>query len=125
MFLPVRAALYVTMSIGWSVGKPVGRSVHPTSFTCNINPITVGGGSSGPECQKTAYCEQFIKTKILDFWLILMSMSCGHFKTIPSVLSGLCKNWRLIEVRSPEIFGAKILEFFLKTQSIFPVLTSE
>ena len=35
----------------------------------NLNPITVRGGSSGPECQKTAYREKLIKTKILDFWL--------------------------------------------------------
>ena len=33
-----------------------------------FDPITVGG-SSGPECQKTANREKFIKTKILDFWL--------------------------------------------------------
>ena len=43
-----------------------------------------------------------------------MSRSCGHFKTIPSVLSGLCENWRPIEVWSPEIFGPNVLEFFLE-----------
>ena len=52
-----------------------------------------------------------------------MSRSCGHFKTIPSVLSGLCENWRPIEVWSPEIFGPKIYDFFLKTQFFLPLLT--
>ena len=43
-----------------------------------------------------------------------MFRSCSHFMTIPSVLSGLCGNWRPIEVRSPEMFGPKIFEFFMR-----------
>ena len=53
----------------FSIYRITGSDLTGSDTHATINPITVGGGSSGPECQKTAYREKFIKTKILDFWL--------------------------------------------------------
>jgi len=88
-----------------------------------LNPITVGGGLQDPSVRKRPIVKNWSKQKSWIFGWLLISRSCGHFKTIPSVLSGLCENWWPIEVRSPEIFLTKIFEFFFKTQFFLPLLT--
>ena len=96
-------------------------------------------------CKFTRYSDQFdrmqswiYQNKFLSFllwpqlwtkyrissWIfgwLLMSWSCGHFKTIPSVLSGLCENLRSIEVRCQKFLEQK--SFFFKN-SIFLLLLS-
>ena len=72
----VPLVLMVLLSIGWERSGVVSNWWHsmPSMSATEMDlsalllTLLLFGGSSGPECQKTAYCEKFIKPKMLDFW---------------------------------------------------------